>query len=147
MPSVYTHNSHTYTHTHTHMGVHPPQTRRRAAALFHWDPIQEAKGSTHGRGKGCASSSADLILTLAERLLFPLYQNVVERIVAYGLRQALDPFLLILLRCGRHAINSVLALHHLRDKRESLAHTSIYISISFATLYIPCPRSQSCMPW
>lgn len=113
--------THTYLYTHTHSKIHThtqtfirTHTRiQKHAGVQHCSTeIQYKRPKRSSKG---SSSSANLILTLAERLLFPLYQNIVERIVADGLRQALDPFLLILLRCGGHAINRMLALHHLNE--------------------------------
>lgn len=115
-------HAHIYIHTHTHSKIHTHTqtfTRRHTHAYRNTQacsivPLRSNTRGPKGPRKG-SSSSANLILTLAERLLFPLYQNIVERIVADGLRQALDPFLLILLRCGGHAINRMLALHHLNE--------------------------------
>lgn len=51
-------------------------------------------------------------LALGQRLLLTLHENVIERIVADRLRQALDPLLLVLLSRRRHAIHRVLSLHN-----------------------------------
>lgn len=53
-------------------------------------------------------------LAFGQRLLFALHENVVERIVADRLRQALDPHQFVLLGGRRHSVDGVLALHHLR---------------------------------
>lgn len=58
------------------------------------------------------------ILTLDQRLLLPLYQDVIERIMSNGVFQQDYPLVLFLLCSRWHSINSVLTFDNLREKKK-----------------------------
>lgn len=74
---------------------------------FRWVAIDSnVEDRRHRRRRGRS-------LAFGQRLLFALHENVVERIVADRLRQALDPLQFVLLGGRRHSVDGMLALHHL----------------------------------
>lgn len=65
------------------------------------------------------------LLTINDGLLLTLYENLVEGIVSDGMRETLDPFVLLFLGGSWHPVNSVFTFNNLKSKTRERLMTSI----------------------